>query len=306
MPGKLLMRVCQLALLLLTLGLPFSVPGLILENEAIRIEVDPQTFSVRFLGWPGGANFVDTVYLTERERNLPGLIMPGGIMTDVLPVGEKNAILRRGPATVVEEREDYVLLLGPENPVNGLQVKKEYMLHRGESRLTYKLSVLSSTRRQRALSVRVTAQVPWESVLEVPKNEMEPVRLVCGAYPGFSAMLEQTDSPYRISLAARSGREGAVLRMPVAQLNVVTPFGVWSRAARLYSAGEGDDTPVELFALIDDRSAMCQVALEGRQEGVNVGAPLVLVESWVLKRSAMPKARKSTVNDRSGSERESS
>ncbi|MCF6287509.1 MAG: hypothetical protein L3K26_20345 [Candidatus Hydrogenedentes bacterium] len=277
------MGTCRIVLLMLALGLPFAAGALILENDSIRIELEPKTFSLRFLGRPGGPNFIDPVYLTERERNIPGLVMPGGIMTDVLPVREERSALRRGPASIVEHREDYLLLLGQKDAATGLRVKKEYMLHRDEARLTYKLSVLSSLKAQRSVSVRVTAQIPWGSVLELPKPEDGGMRLICGAYPGFVAMAEQSGPQYRISLALRTAREHAVLRVPVRRIDVITPFGIWSRHAVLRSAGERDGTNIGLLALVDDRSATCQIALEGRQAGVNVGAPLVFVESWTLK-----------------------
>ena len=63
-----------IALLLAALGLSSGAAGRVLENEHVRIEVDPQTFSVRYLGWPGGPNFVSPIYLTPRERMEPGLV----------------------------------------------------------------------------------------------------------------------------------------------------------------------------------------------------------------------------------------
>jgi hypothetical protein len=277
---------CQfrIALLLAILGVPASVSGLALDNGAIRIEVDPQTYSVRFLGHPGGANFIDPVHLTERQRNGKGLVVPGGVMTDVLPVSEGEAMLRRGPATVIEHTSDYLLLLGPESPSTGLRVKKEYLLDQNSAGLEYRLSVLSSLKEQRAVTIRATAQLPWGGVLKLPKTESGDLVLIRGSYPGISALLSRQDSLYSVSLEEEPGRENAVLRLKdfLGVIESARKYGTWTRSATVSSAGEEDPSLPVAMALIDDYSRTCQVALEVSQAGVNVGAPLVYVERWAL------------------------
>src|SRR5688572_14071968 len=86
---------------------------LALDNGKIRVELESRTFSVRFIGFPGGNNFLEPAHLTETELAGTGWLDPGGLFTDVLPVRTEDAMLRRGPAEVVEQRDDYVLLLGP-------------------------------------------------------------------------------------------------------------------------------------------------------------------------------------------------
>lgn len=255
----------------------------ILENGAVRLEFDLQTYSVRYLGRPGGTNFVDTLYLTERQRSTPGLVTPGGIMTDVLPVDPQCDVLRRGPAIVVEQRPDYILLLGPECTSSQLRVKKEYFLHRDTSDVTFRLSVLSTRKEEQTVSIRVTAQVPWVGALNFDAPEGERPRLLRGAYPGYPRVLESTDGRYTIPLGRRRAREQVVLEVAGDDMEIVTPGGTWIRRATMLSAGADDRTTIRRTILIDDGSQVCQIALEGRQTGVNVGVPLVFSEMWTLQ-----------------------
>jgi len=257
--------------------------GVVLDNGAIRVELDPVTYSVRFLGRPGGPNFVDPLYMTPWQRRPGALVMPGGIMSDVLPVREDRAFLRRGPAAVLEQRRDYVLLMGPACGETQLQVKSEYLLDRNAPELTYRLSVLSSRRAGQTVAIRVTAQVPWAGALAFPAHGDGVPGLIRGAFPGYPGALAAEDGKHRLPLGVQRGREQAVLRAPVAQLEVTRPSGTWARGAALISAGEGEETNVELLVLLDDQSQTCQIALEARQTGVNVGVPMVFVETWRLE-----------------------
>ena len=270
-------------ILLMSLVAPCFAEGVVLENRAIRIEIDPQTFSLRYVGRPGGPNFLDPVYLTERQRNEGGWIAPGGFISDVLPVSARDPAMRRGPATVIEQRSDYVLLMGPLSLRNQLQVKKEYILPRDGDVLTYKLSILSPMKTPHDVSVRITAQLRWSGQISFPKPVHGPPRLVHGRYPEWNGIMGQADKFYAIPLAERSGRDRAVLRSRINQVSITDGNVIWTRSASVTSAGEAESRAVDFFALIDDQSNICQIAFEARQSGVNVGAPLVYVETWTLR-----------------------
>lgn len=262
--------------------IPFGAAGVILENDALRLEVDPRTYSIRYLGQPGGPNFVDPLYLTDRQRNERGLVYPGGVMTDVLPVREADAVLRRGPAEVIVHRADYLLLTGPKSEGSDLQVKKEYRLHGDAPRITYRLSVLSTRKEERSVSIRVTAQIPWGASLRLPRSPEGGLQLLRGAFPGYTDFVARSGPDYRIDLGRREGRDHAVLQTLGGPTSVETRFGVWTRSARMHSAGDDRASPVRIMALVDDASFTSQIALESTQAGVNVGAPLVYEEQWTL------------------------
>ncbi len=202
-------------------------------------------------------------------------------MTDILPVREADAVLRRGPARVVEQNPTYLLLMGPESPSSHFQIKKEYILSPDKPELTYRLSVLSTLKEERTVTLRVTAQVLWNGVVEIPKPPTSLVRIVRGAYPGWPLAMVG-ENTLHIPLDRRIGREQAVLQAPVQQTSTQTSFGRWTRETMMSSAGENEAGSIMLLTLVDDASQTCQVAFEARQSGVNIGAPLVFVERWTL------------------------
>lgn len=96
---------------------PVSAQEIItLENGPLRIEIDPAVFNVRFVGFPGGKNFVEPHFIEERDRSGSMWLDPGGVTTDLIPMEEEDAALRRGPAEVVEASDRHVVLLGAESP----------------------------------------------------------------------------------------------------------------------------------------------------------------------------------------------
>lgn len=252
-----------------------------LDNGKIRIELEPRTFSIQFIGTPGGDNFLEPIHLTATELDGAGWIEPGGLTTDVLPARPEDAVLRRGPAEVVEQRDDYVLLLGPEQPDLHWRVKKEIQLARDTAELTYKVTVLSSLKDERDVRIRNTARMAWIGSLNVP---VAPGRLtlVRGSFAGMVDLLNDHETDFKIPLLPPVDRERAVLASPSAEVSHETPSGTWTRRIEIYSAlaEEGAENQIRMMALLDDASHSYQSALEGAQSGVNVGAPLVVIEHW--------------------------
>ena len=261
------------------------LPGapVVLENPQIRIELEPRTFSLRYLGFPGGKNFLESVYLSESQLATGGWLEPGGITSDLAPLSRENVGLRRGPATVVEQRDDYLLLLGPVQPGSGWQFKKEYQLASGAAALTYKLTVLSPRIEERAVGVRVTAQLPWAGSLVIPRA-FGNLGLLRGASAGLAEIMAQPGDAYVIPVAAHANWNRVVVEAPSPEVLYRTSFGLWARRMEIRSATADPDpgTRYRLLALIDDDTHTYQVALEAAQSGVNVGAPMVVVEHWTL------------------------
>lgn len=285
------MELTQSCLLLVgALASAFGGP-LALDNGKIRIELEARTFSVRYIGIPGGNNFLEPTHLTATELASTGWIEPGGLTTDVLPIRAGDAVLRRGPAEVVEQRDDYVLLLGPEHPESHWRVKKEFQLTRDTAELTCKVTVLSSLKEERDIRIRNTARLAWTGALTVP---VEPGRmsLIRGKFEGVGELLLAPESAYQIPLMSTQARERAVLSSPSPEVRMVTDFGVWTRQLEIRSSLPEPEAEgrIRMLALLDDGTHTYQAALEGAQSGVNVGAPLVVIERWTVEPAGGPVA----------------
>jgi len=253
----------------------------VLESPHVRIELESRTFSVRFVGFPGGKNFLDLIHLTASAIASPGWLEPGGITTDLIPDSENSALLRRGPAELVVFEEHYVLLLGPEDPDHHWRIKKEYFLAVDRSEVRYKLTVMSTLKEERKVGVRITAQLPREGGLLIPKAA-GALGLLRGDFPRFNELIGSVADAYTINLAVGPKRQRAVLASPATSLVYETPFGRWERQIEIRSSLESpsENAMPRLLVLLDDDSHVYQAGLEVTQSGVNVGAPLVVQERW--------------------------
>jgi len=269
-----------------------------LDNGKIRIELDSRTFSVRFVGVPGGRNFLEPVHLTPTELDGRGWIEPGGLVTDVLPTRPEDVVLRRGPAELIEREDDYVLLLGPEQPESHWRVKKEVQLARDTAALTYKVTVLSSLKEERDVRIRNTARIAWSGALLAPVDG-GPMKLVRGRFEGVDKILKYPEDSYVLPLRAKTRRSRAVLASPASELTMNTEFGVWTRRLEIQSALEEPESEnrMGMMALLDDDTHIYESALEGAQSGVNVGAPLVVIEHWTIGPPAAIAVHKEPVGD---------
>lgn len=269
-----------------TLTAPGNTP-VVLENESIRLELEPRTFSVRFVGFPGGKNFLDLIHLPASAIAGPGWLEPGGLTTDLIPETENSALLRRGPAELIAHERQYVLLLGPKDDARQWRIKKEYFLTPGQSEVRYKVTVLSPVKEERPVGVRITAQLPEVGELRFP-GAAGTLGLLSGDFPGFALLEAGGADASVIPLAGGGMRRRAVVEIPAAMLVYETPFGQWTRSMEVLSGlGSGEDaTPSRALLLLDDDTHVYQAGLDVMQAGINVGAPLVVQERWVLSKPA--------------------
>ena len=252
----------------------------VLENGHVRLEIEPRTFSLHFAGFPGGKNFLDVIHVPATEIAAAGWLEPGGVTTDLLPEVENSALMRRGPAEVIVSEDHYLLLMGPMHPERDWRIKKEYFLTPGRSEVRYKVTVLSPRKEERRAGIRITAQVPRNGRLHVPAAP-GTLGLLRGDFPDFSGLREAGGDSFAIPVSARDERRSAVVAVPSSEVTLETDFGRWKRRMEVISEidGGGSQSP-RLLVLLDDPAHRYQCGLEVVQSGVNVGAPLVVVEHW--------------------------
>ncbi|MCL4693037.1 MAG: hypothetical protein KJ060_11075, partial [Candidatus Hydrogenedentes bacterium] len=151
-----------------------------LDNGAIRVEVDPALFSVRFVGVPGGANFVAPLPVDETVRESEDWVDPGGLQTDVLPYTARDAASRRGPAEIVEQREDYIALLGPPSEHTGMRIKKEIQLLGREPKARFRVTAMRVAGESGDTAIRNTVRLSKGTTIRLLRDEGD-VRVLAGA-----------------------------------------------------------------------------------------------------------------------------
>ncbi|MBX3178050.1 MAG: hypothetical protein KF886_11855 [Candidatus Hydrogenedentes bacterium] len=269
------------------LGILSSDPGapVILDNGRVRLEVDPRVFGVRFAGFSGGPNFLDTVFPGEPQRpGAPGIDI-GGFVADVLPRAGDPGPRRHAPAEIVEHDARYVLLLGPEDPETHWRVKKEFFLERDSATVRCRTALLTSRKVERSGGLRLTAQVARTGTVMLPRTEGE-IGLYWGTFPGLAELRRGPEDWARIPVSGRGRDARAVLVAPVTAMVMEAPFGRWTRRLESPEAGGGPGGRGRMFIVVDDRSHVCQVTLEVTGSGINAGAPLVVEEIWTFESEA--------------------
>jgi hypothetical protein len=102
---------------------------LVLENDLVRVEIDPEVMAVRYLGPPMGPNLVEPLYVSRLDRRGKAWLDAGGVGWEVVAAsGSRDAALRRGPAEVLAHTVNRVTLLSPVSQDAPLRLKLDFLL----------------------------------------------------------------------------------------------------------------------------------------------------------------------------------
>ncbi len=257
----------------------FCAGPIILENSAIRIEVDPQLFSVQFAGFPGGANFMERLLVEEEARAGSGWVDPGGLVTDVFPAPEREAVLRRGPASVEFQDAHSVILLGPVSEKLGVRMKKELRLEGDEAKARYTVTLLAQSQESKRYSVRNTVRVPLRSTIRVEKEKTEILPLA--GLEKLAPVVVRSMNYWLIPVPPTSSVNKAVLGAAVLSFSLENRSGFWKRTIEKATAEDATpDNATPFFCVLDDATRSYGAALQSASQDVSLGAPLVFTESW--------------------------
>lgn len=262
---------------------PGAAGLIILQNTALRIELDPALFAVRFVGFPGGNNFVEPHYIEDRDRDGGAWLDPGGLTTDLVPLDVEDAALRRGPAEIIEQDEHHVVLLGKASPALGVRFKKEIRLDGDAARAWFIVTALSDRAEGPGLCVRNSARLPGRSTVRVPKKEGT-----------FGMLQDETKTPWVIVKSLEYWLVPVPPTSPVKQLalggfnpeiQVENASGVW---VRRLTQPPVDETKlwngVTALCVLDDTTRSYGAALQGAQGPLTAATPLQLTEEWTFQK----------------------
>jgi len=256
---------------------------IVLDNGAIRVEIDPVVFSVRFVGFPGGANFVEPSYLTDVARDGAEWLDPGGLTTDLVPLDVRDAALRRGPAEVLSQEPTRVVLLGAESHALGLRLKKEIRLDATAARAYYIVTALSSRAEGVSLGIRNTVRVPLRSTVRVPRKDTTFAPLP-GMPKAAWALVNSADF-WLVPIPPTARVDKLALGGMSPALEVQNDAGVWSRRLTLPPT---EATRVlngtSALVVLDDATRSYGASLQGEQATLGGATPLQLTEEWTLTR----------------------
>lgn len=267
----------------LLLFLFLSAGPVIVQNDTIRVEVDPQLFCIRFVGYVGDRNWVEPRFVPEAERDASVWADAGGLYTEIVPEGERDPALRRGPASIVSSDEHGVVLLGPESASSHLQVKKEIRVADIGGRAMYIVTVLSSSNESRKVSVRNSVCLPQGGTLSLSCGDgpLKPLSKSVNVFEIASKSMEH----WLIPVPCSGQVAGVTLGSVATQVTFQTAQGTWSRSLSDATAPKERFPEESSFrCFLDDASRSYVSSLQGLLREVNAGSPVVLTEEWNFSR----------------------
>lgn len=254
----------------------------VLENARLRIELDPVLFSVSFIGFPGGVNFVEPQHVDEGARQGKGWLDPGGLTTDLVPLEGQDAALRRGPGEVIERDAAHVVVLGAESEALGVRLKKELRLDGDAARAWYIVTALSTRAEGPSVCVRTGARLAAGATARIPKQggTFAPMH----AEPKAPWAVVNSREYWLVPVPPTARVAGLVLGGVVAGVEVENRSGIWKRRftqpptdpARLWNG-------VTVLCVLDDKTRSYGLSLQGAQAPLTAATPLQLTEEWTFE-----------------------
>lgn len=261
-------------------ALLLAASPVLLDNGSIRIEADPDLFTIRFIGTSGSPNFIEPLFVEENIRQSGDWADPGGLLTDVLGMETRDPALRRGPAAVADQSPLHVLLIGPESRANGLRLKKEITLlpDRPAARLT--CTLLSSKPETQHLALRNMARLVPSATIRLPRRGGD-LRSLSGA-PATAPLIVKSMIYWLIPVPPTTPVRDTLLGSDTATVELQTRAGVWSRRSAAIATPDAFPKGQQTLVLLDDATKSYGLALQSPEQEVSLAHPLIWTEEWTI------------------------
>lgn len=270
----------SVVMMLATLG---ADKPIILDNGLIRVEAEPRLFGFRFIGFPGGQNFVEPLHVSDLELAGKSWLDPGGLVTDILPAPERDAAVRRGPAEVLAQDAYTLIMLSPVSPTSNIQVKKELQLTRDKAEARYRVSVMTPSSKKWPYYVRNTVRIPMRSTLRLEKGDdiLRPLSGTKLLAPWVVKSMEYWSVPIPPTQHAKQVVLGGFLDM----MRLEGRDGVWERRiVGMPPSGRDVESGSTFVCVLDDETRGYGAAFQGAKEDLDPGSPMVFTEEWIFER----------------------
>lgn len=258
-------------------------PVYALDNGAIRVEVEPRLFAIRFVGFKDKPNFVSPLDVEQTAADGKDWADPGGLQTDVIPYTTKDAATRRGPAEVLEYRSDYIAMLGPPSEVSGVRMKKEIQLEGDAPKVHFRVIAQRVGAEPAKVALRNTVRLAAKNTVRLERTD-GVVRVLAGADSIFPAVVKSRRY-WLIPVPPTTDAKGLILGAPATRMSVANDSGTWTRTL-VDPPKEMTQVPYEstFLCLLDSATSSYGAALQGKLVELKTGDLTTIEEEWTFEK----------------------
>jgi hypothetical protein len=258
---------------------------LVLENDSIRVEFDAALFSIRYVGRPGGDNFVAPLHVSERLRSTKN-VSPGGISLHAVISGAEK-IIAPGPAEVVEQTRERLVVLGPPLGKTQVRLRLEVVLTPGAPETMFSVTAQTADQQSHRISLSSNTHLAPATGLRLFKSDVT----IRPPSPGSDLLIDAGDywefpmMPGPVGDVPGEAKNSAMVEGAAAVMAFHLPAVEWVRhLGALQHEGDEDVTPRLLIRYeTDPRLRLRTIDVEGPAAEVDLWNQPVLREMWRLQ-----------------------
>ena len=257
--------------------------SIVLDNGTVRVVVEPRLFAITFVGFSDKQNFVSPLEVSAATREGNDIADAGGLVCDLIPYDQKDAAVRRGPAEIVEQREDYIAMLGPPSEVSGARIKKEIQLDADAPRAHFRVTAQRVAAEAGSFAIRNTIRLPEKNTVRLERTDGD-LRVLAGSDVPYTGVVKSRRY-WLIPIPPTKDLRGVVLGADATRMIVVNDSGTWTRKIVEPPVDKSKVPNASPFlCLLDSRTGSYGAALQGATSEIKSGELITLEEEWTFER----------------------
>ena len=255
---------------------------IVLENQALRLEIDPAIATIRCVAPKTGMNWLESLQLPDTEESSGDKVEPSGFSTALILKENQRVIPFRGPAQVLRKSPLSVVLLTPESSDLPLRLQQEIRLIRNTSLIRYTVTALNPGAEPITAALRNTAQLPLNVTIRSNRSDgtLRPLSGANSNNPVVAKVLEY----WHIAIPPSPSVGGeASFGDFIPEITIHRGDDVWQRQI-LTMPESAEDSPEQcsFTCRLDDVRHVYSASLQSEFAVVSVAEPLVFAEEWRL------------------------
>ena len=255
---------------------------IVLENQSVRLEIDPAISTIRCVAIKKGMNWLEPLQLLNAQESSVERVEPGGFSTALALEEDPCVIPYRGPAEILHKSALSAVLLTPESPDLPLKLQQEIRLIRNTTQIRYTVTALNPGVEPVTAALRNTARLPLNVTIRCNRSDgsMRPLSGTDSIYPAMTKVPEY----WHIAIPPSPSVGGETfIGGFIPEITIHRGDDIWQRRIlTLPESAENIPDQCSFICQLDDLRHVYSASLQSEFAVVSVADPLVFTEEWRL------------------------